>query len=136
VEEEGEKIESIEIRNIEEEIIPPPTLMEVRDHIMILNKNKAPGDDNITAEMINYAGEEMVEAIYQLIKQIWEEGKMPEEWSIAVFSPIHKKGNKLDCENYRGIALLGVVYKLMSAIFAKKLTDCTKQLLGEYQNGF
>jgi coenzyme F420-reducing hydrogenase alpha subunit len=52
VEEEGEENESIEIRNIEEEIIPPPTLMEVRDQIMILKKTKAPGDDNITAEMM------------------------------------------------------------------------------------
>jgi sorting nexin-29 len=50
--------------------------------------------------------------------------------------PNTKKGNKLDCEKYKGIALLGVVYKLMSAIFAKKVTDYTKQLLGEYQNGF
>jgi sorting nexin-29 len=61
---------------------------------------------------------------------------MPEECSITVLCPIHKKGNKLDCENYRGTALLGVVYKLMSAIVAKKLTDYTEQLLGEYQNGF
>jgi hypothetical protein len=86
---------------------------------MIL-KNKAPGDDSITAEMIKYVGVEMVEAIYQFIKQIWEEGKMPEEWSISVLCPIHKKGNKLDCENYRGITLLDVVYKL-SAIVAEKL---------------
>jgi hypothetical protein len=78
----------------------------------------------------------MVEAIYQLIKQIWEEGKMSEKWSIAVLCPMHKKGNKLDCENYRRIALLGVVYKLMSAIVAEKLTDYTEHLLGEYQNGF
>jgi hypothetical protein len=70
----------------------------------------------------------MVEAIYQLIKQIWEEGKMPEEWSITVLCPIHKKSNKLNCENYREIALLGVVYKLMSGIVAKKLTDYTRGL--------
>jgi hypothetical protein len=70
VEEEGEEYESIEIRNIEEETIPPATLMEVRDQIMILKKNKAPGDDSITAEIIKYAGEEMVEAIHELIKQI------------------------------------------------------------------
>jgi hypothetical protein len=69
VEEEAEENESIEIRNTEEEIIPPPTLMDVRDQIMIL-KNKAPGDDNITAEMIKYAGVEMVEAICQLIKHL------------------------------------------------------------------
>jgi hypothetical protein len=50
--------------------------------------------------------------------------------------PNTQKSNKLDCENYRRIALLGIVYKLMSATVAKKLTDCTEQLLGEYQNGF
>jgi sorting nexin-29 len=50
--------------------------------------------------------------------------------------PNTQKSNKLDCENYRGIALLGVVYKFMSAIVAKKLTDYNEQLLGEYQSGF
>jgi hypothetical protein len=35
VEEEGEENESTEIRNIEEKIIPPSTIMEVRDQIKI-----------------------------------------------------------------------------------------------------
>jgi hypothetical protein len=35
VEEDGEETESIEIRNIEEEMIPPPMLMKVRDQIRI-----------------------------------------------------------------------------------------------------
>jgi hypothetical protein len=42
---------------------------------VILKNNKAPGDDNITAEMINYVGEEMVEAIYQLISRFWKKEK-------------------------------------------------------------
>jgi hypothetical protein len=59
--------------NSKDEIIPPPTLTEVQDQIKILKKNKAPGDNNTTAEIIVYTGEEMVETIYQLSKQIWEE---------------------------------------------------------------
>jgi hypothetical protein len=37
------------------------------------------------------------------------EKKMPEEWSIAVICPIHKKGSKMDFNNYRGIALLSSI---------------------------
>jgi hypothetical protein len=45
----------------------------------------------------------MIEAIYQLIKQIWEEGK--NSWGVVSCSimPNTQKGNKLDCESYRGI---------------------------------
>jgi hypothetical protein len=61
--------------------------------------------------------------------------RTPNKWSVAVLCPIHRKGNKLACENYRRIALLSIVYKLVSAIAAKKLTDYTEQLLREYQSG-
>jgi hypothetical protein len=55
MEEEVKENESIDIRNIEQEIMLPPTLIELRDQITILKKNKSQSDDNITAEMIKYA---------------------------------------------------------------------------------
>jgi hypothetical protein len=56
VEEEVEENENTEIKSMEEEIIPPPMLTEVKDQIQILRKNKAPGDVNMTVEMMRYAG--------------------------------------------------------------------------------
>jgi hypothetical protein len=61
--------------------------------------------------------------------------KMPEEWSIAVIRPIHKKGSKMDCDNYRGIAFLSVVYKVMSALIANRQVRYTEKVIGEYQCG-
>ena len=43
--------------------------------------------------------------IYELVRQIWEEERIPEEWNKTIIVPIYKKGDRDRCENYRGIAL-------------------------------
>ena len=68
-----------------------------------------------------------------LVWDIWVNEKMPDEWGEATIVPIYKKGNKLMCENYRGIALLPTVYKILSVAI---LVECGERILGEYQSGF
>jgi sorting nexin-29 len=82
--------------------------------------------------MIKCGGKQLTKSIHLLLCKVWENEVMPEEWSIAIISPIHKKGNLLDCNNYRGIVLMSVVYKIMAAIIAKK----NYQGIGHYQCGF
>jgi hypothetical protein len=41
--------------------------------------------------MIKYGGDELLKHISALIHKIWVEEMMPEEWSIAVICPNHKK---------------------------------------------
>jgi len=61
---------------------------------------------------------------------------MPEEWSMAIIQPIYKKGDKLECSNYRAITLLDVTYKVLSGILYNRVTVYTEEILGEYQCGF
>jgi hypothetical protein len=64
--------------------------------------------------MIKYSGPSMRNKIYKLITQIWNEEKIPDNWKIGIICPIHKKGDKTECSNYRGITLLNVMYKILA----------------------
>ena len=61
---------------------------------------------------------------------------MPDEWGEAIIVHIYKKGNKLECENYRGIALLPTVYKILSVAICRRLVEWGERILGEYKSGF
>jgi len=43
--------------------------------------------------------------MYGLVRQIWEEERIPEEWEETVIVPIHKRRHRDRCENCRGTAL-------------------------------
>jgi len=87
-----------------------PEKEEIKEAIKILKNNKAPGDDIIGAELIIEGEELIVNEMWELIKKIWQQEQIPEEWKIAVVCPIYKKGNPEDCHNYRGISLLNAAY--------------------------
>ena len=61
---------------------------------------------------------------------------MPEEWKESIIVPIHKKGDKTDCNNYRGISLLPTTYKILSNILFSTLIQYAKEIIGDHQCGF
>jgi len=101
-----------------------------------LKESRAPGEDLITAELIKYGGRKLWTNIHQLIKTIWETEQMPQEWRTAIISPIYKRGDKLDCHNYRAISLWNVSYKIFTNLLAKNIEPYVEEILGGYQGGF
>jgi hypothetical protein len=81
-------------------------------------------------------GPELVRTLYELRCEIWINKIMPEDWGTGLICPIFKKGDKLNCSNYRGIMLLNVAYKVLSAILRKRLNSYVEEIHGEYQCGF
>ena len=61
---------------------------------------------------------------------------MPQEWKESIIVPIHKKGDRMDCNNYRGISLLSTSYKILSNILLSRMTPHANEIIGEYQCGF
>jgi hypothetical protein len=50
--------------------------------------------------------------------------------------PIHKKGDKTDCSNYRGISLLLTSYKSLTNVLLARLTPYADEIIGDHQCGF
>jgi hypothetical protein len=87
--------------NIEElEDIDKPTYEEMSEVISKMKNGKAPGIDNITLELIKNGGTEILQRIFKLLLQIWDQERMPEEWEIGIICPIFKKGDCRECSNY------------------------------------
>jgi len=74
--------------------------------------------------------------IHKLITSIWKKEKLPEERKESIIVPIHKKGDKTDCNNYRGIlSLFPTTYKILSNILLSRLIPCAKEIIGDQQCG-
>ena len=109
---------------------------EVREAIQALKTRKAPGVDNITSEMLQAGGESSVKMMHTLCNNIYEEKKCPEDWGRAIIVPIHKKGDKKVCSNYRGISLLSVPGKVYTRMLQQRLKQHIESVISEEQAGF
>ncbi|KAG7296948.1 hypothetical protein JYU34_019852 [Plutella xylostella] len=116
--------------------VEPPSFEEVRAAIMRLKNNKAPGIDGLPSEIWKYCGGTVQSKLYELLLKIWEAKQQPQEWNTGVICPVHKKGCKKKCTNYRGIALLPTAYKILSYVLLKRLEPYAEKILGDYQCGF
>jgi len=89
-----------------EPLVPEPNVSEVELAIDKLKSHKLPGIDQIPAELIKAGCRTICLEIHKLITSIWKKEKLPKEWKESIIVPIHKKGDKTDCNNCRGISLL------------------------------
>jgi sorting nexin-29 len=102
----------------------------------MLKNNKAAGANNIPAELLKYGRNQVINSIHDLVTLVWEKEQMPKDWGKSIIFPIHKKGDKLNWANYKGIALLRTVYKVFTNIIRRRLEPYMERIVGEYQGGF
>jgi hypothetical protein len=85
---------------------------------------------------LKYVGGRVKSRVSGLIKRIWQEERMPQQWRNTIIYPIPKIGDRKNCDNYRGILLLDVTYKVLIRIIRNRLSLFDDTLIGEYQGGF
>jgi hypothetical protein len=129
-----------DVRQIEihtaEPLVPGSSHLEVETSIAKLKKYKCPGIDKISAELYQAGGETLVPVIHKLITSIWNKEEMPDQWKESIIVPIHKTGDKTDCNNYCGISLLSTSYKILSNALLSWLSPYMGEIMGDHQCEF
>ena len=73
----------------------------------------------------------------QVIQEIWDDQKVPQDWKDVSIVPLFKKGDRKDCRNYRGISMLATVGKILSRVLLNRLNEHISQnVLPETQCSF
>ena len=116
----------------------PPTVEELSKAIDSLANNKAPGKDGIPAQIIKAGIQSyLLSHLHELLLLCWEEGNAPQDMRDANIVPLYKnKGERSDCNNYRGISLLSIVSKAFARVALKKLQSLAERVNPESQCGF
>ena len=109
---------------------------EVEDAIRMLSNGKSPGLDNVPAELIKAIGDFGKQAIHLLCCRIWTTCEWPNEWKEQEFVVLHKSGDKKECSNYRTIALISHISKILLYIILKRLKVKMEFEIAEEQAGF
>ena len=116
--------------------MPEPKTFEFQLPFEKVKSHKSPGVDQIPAELIKEGGRTIGYQIHKLIVSVWKKEELPVEWKESIIVPIHKKGDKTDCNNYRGKSLLPTTYKILSNILLSRLTPYAEEIIGDHQCGF
>jgi hypothetical protein len=108
---------------------------EIEGALMYLKINKAAVADSIAVELLKNGGPNLVDALHSVIQQAWTSETLPRSWTEGVLCLVYKKGDKLDCKNYRGICLLNVTYKVFAKILYDRLLPHANAAVQDYQAG-
>ena len=110
----------------------------VKSQLENLKTNKATGIDDISAKFLKMAATIICKPLSHLLNLSIQTGIYPEMLKKAKVTPIFKKGDKSDPNNYRPISVLPVI----SSIFERHISNCvskfmdTHNLIYHNQSGF
>lgn len=114
---------------------------EENEILRAINKikvNKTPGPDRISPRIIKEAKNELIKPLSMLFSKSLSTGKVPDEWKLANVTPIFKKGDKSQSQNYRPISLTSIVGKLMESLIRDKTVAFLENnnIIKDSQHGF
>lgn len=88
-----------------------------------LKNGKAAGIDCITNEMLKAGHSVLLPVLHKLFNKILSTGCFPDSWRCNLLQPLHKKGDKCNASNYRGIAIGSCVCKLFCSVLNTRLSN-------------
>ena len=99
----------------------PTNARDVEQKLKTLKTNKAVGANSIPTKILKTYSKFLSKPLSELINLSFAQGKFPTILKIAKVIPIHKKGGKSECDNYRPISLTSNISKLLEKLVHERL---------------
>ncbi len=116
----------------------PITHEELTNKLKSQTCRKSCGPDSILGEMLKHSKPALQTAVLRLFNLVLSSGCSPDIWSQGLITPIHKSGDKLDPNNFRGICVSSNLGKLFSSILNNRIVNVLNEhnVLSPSQIGF
>ncbi|VDN10987.1 unnamed protein product [Dibothriocephalus latus] len=99
--------------------------------------NKASFPFNPTNETpYNKIADTLAPWLNEVIGQAWRDETVPDDWGLGILVPVHKKGDKKKCENYRGISIIDMAAKILAIILFRRFQSVRDARTRPNQAGF
>uniref|UniRef100_A0A8B9V0B7 Reverse transcriptase domain-containing protein n=1 Tax=Anas zonorhyncha TaxID=75864 RepID=A0A8B9V0B7_9AVES len=114
----GEKVLEVEISPLVDKGV-------VWEHLSGLNAHKSMSPNGMHPRVLRELAEVIAEPLSVIFERSWRTGEVPEDWRIAIVTPVFKKGKKEDLGKYRPVSLTSVPGKVLEHLV---LDAISKQL--------
>ena len=111
----------------------PPEKKEIVVSIRSLKNGVAPGQDSLNTDLFKAEPEVAAQVLQPLFAAIWEEKKLPDDWTEDVIVKIPKKGALNNCNNWRGITLMSLPSKILAKLVIRRISEAVDQRLRQEQ---
>lgn len=111
---------------------------ELEKGISNLKNNKSPGPDNVLNEYLKTINENWKTHLLSFINYIFDGGSIPDTLTDSLMFMLFKKGDPNVCDNYRSIALMNNILKLITHLVSQRVLYWSEnnRLFSETQAGF
>ena len=121
-----------------QELNIPISTDEIINAIKDLKNGKCGGDDLLINELFIHGRDVLCPYMLHIFNFIFDSGIFPDMWRDGPLSPLYKRGNRLNPDNYRGITLLSVLGNLFTRVLNNRLESWAEnyRIYSRAQNGF
>ena len=104
--------------------------------LLHLDRSKSPGPDEMPSLILQSLALQIINSIIYIFNKSLNKGIFLSEWKDCNLTPVFKSDQKDVVSNYRGIALLPLLSKVLETQVHKKLYQHVSGLLYTQQHGF
>ncbi|CAE1314375.1 unnamed protein product [Acanthosepion pharaonis] len=133
----GATLDTLPSLPVMEELDSSPSAEELGNAINCFSCGKASGKSWFPSEVLKSGKLALLQQLHELLCLCWEKSHIPQDMRDANTVTLYKnKDDHIDCNNYHGFSLLGIVGKVFARVVLPRLQSLASRVYTESQCGF